>query len=57
MSEQFERNHAAPEVCGTCRYHQHEKTCDDWVCMCEEGEFFANWTGYEDTCECWETRT
>ena len=56
MSEHFERNHAAPEVCGTCRYHAFEGISDDWICVCDESDYLADWTDYNDSCECWEER-
>lgn len=44
------------EVCGTCKYHEHENIDDGWVCVNDKSEYFADWTEYNDTCEEWEGR-
>lgn len=42
------------ECCGTCRYHQWDGS--DWVCVNNESEYVADYTGYEDSCSEWEER-
>ena len=56
MSEEFERHHAAPEACGTCKHHLYEPIDCDWICTCDESDYLADWTDYNDSCECWEAR-
>lgn len=42
------------EICGTCKWHN--KDHDDWLCGNMESDNFADFTGYEDSCDCWENR-
>lgn len=42
------------EICGTCIYHQYEDVTDGWVCVNDQSEYCADWTDYNDSCECWE---
>jgi hypothetical protein len=44
------------EICGNCKYHQHEDITDGWVCVNDESEHLSDWTEYGDTCEEWEER-
>ncbi len=43
-------------VCGTCKYHEHEDIDNGWVCVNDKSEYFADFTEYNDTCEEWEGR-
>ena len=43
------------ECCGTCKYHK----CDEnagWYCSCEDSEFYADYTDFDDGCEEYEER-
>lgn len=46
------------EVCGTCKYHKQDRESNDgeFVCYCPESEFYLDWTGYNVTCDEWESR-
>lgn len=33
------------KCCGTCKYHYHKNICDDWECVKDRSEYFADWTG------------
>jgi len=43
-------------ICGKCKYHQHEEIDDGWVCVNENSRYFTDWTEYEDGCEDYEER-
>lgn len=43
-------------VCGTCRWHTKDNDEGDWVCDNLDGEYFQNYTGYDDSCPDWEAR-
>lgn len=42
------------KCCGTCKYHYHKNIDDGWECVNDRSEYFADWTGYKDSCEEWE---
>ena len=44
------------QICGTCKYHQHEDIDDGWVCACPESDNFTDLTDYECSCDEWEAR-
>ena len=44
------------KCCGTCKCHRHEDIGDGWVCVNDQSEYYADWTGYSDSCEEWEGR-
>lgn len=44
------------EICGTCKWHEHENISDGWVCVNSDSEYCADYTEYNDTCEEWEER-
>ena len=56
MSGHFERNHAAPEVCGTCIHHIYDPAECEWLCTCDDSDYYAVYTEHESACECWEVR-
>ena len=35
-------------ICGTCRWHQHEDISDGWVCVNDQSDHRADWTGHDD---------
>lgn len=44
------------ECCGTCKWHEHEKVSDGWVCVNNDSEYVADWTDYDFCCEQYESR-
>lgn len=42
--------------CGNCKNHIYDDDAQDWVCDCEDSEFYSDYTGYNDKCEEWEER-
>lgn len=52
-------NDDTKKCCGTCRYHEFETepSCPDWVCTNGESEYWADYTGYADSCPDWEGRS
>lgn len=44
------------ECCGTCKYHEHERIDDGWVCVNPDSEYYSDWTEYGDCCDDWEER-
>lgn len=44
------------EICGTCKWHQHEDIDDGWVCVNPDSDNRADWTDYNDSCQDWEGR-
>ena len=44
------------EICGNCKYHQLADVANEWVCMNEESENYADYTEYSDSCEDYEER-
>lgn len=44
------------ECCGTCKYHEHEKLTQGWVCVNSGSIYCTEWTDYSDRCEMWEDR-
>lgn len=42
------------EVCGTCKYHKKEG--EDWYCDNHDGEYFSDYTEYNDRCPDYEER-
>lgn len=42
------------QICGTCRWHKHEDISDGWVCVNDQSDHRADWTGHDDTCDEWE---
>lgn len=40
--------------CGTCLYHKKDNDEGDWVCDNHDGEYFQDFTGYDDSCPDWE---
>lgn len=43
-------------ICGTCRWHKHEDISDGWVCVNDQSDHRADWTGHDDTCDEWEVQ-
>ena len=43
------------KVCGTCRWHGKNEFYD-WKCVNIESDYCTDWTGYNDSCDCWEER-
>ena len=44
------------KVCGTCKYHHFSDVTNEWICMNEESENYADYTEYGDSCEEWEEK-
>ena len=44
------------ECCGLCKFHQHEDVTEGWICTNPDSEYIADWTEYEDSCDCFEER-
>ena len=42
--------------CGTCLYHKKDNDEGDWVCDNPDGEYFQDYTRYDDSCPDWEAR-
>lgn len=42
--------------CGTCKFHFYDKDDEDWVCDNLESWRYADYTGYEDSCEEYKSR-
>ena len=48
------------EICGHCRYHLPDAELfenNEFMCDCEESEYYTDFTGYNDSCNFWEERT
>lgn len=45
-----------PECCGTCKYNKRDDISDDWVCICQESDYFSDFTEYTHTCGEWEAK-
>lgn len=43
------------KICGTCKYHKPE-SFGDFSCDNSDGEYFGDYTGYNDRCPDWEKR-
>lgn len=41
--------------CGTCRWHECE-CYPDFICTNKDSEFYADYTGYGDSCQDYEER-
>lgn len=41
------------QCCGTCAYNCHESASDNFFCGNQEGEYYAEYTEYDDCCEDW----
>ena len=44
------------ECCGNCKYHYYDREDEDWVCDCQNSEYYTDYTGYTDKCEEYEER-
>lgn len=44
------------ECCGTCKWHKHEQTDGDFVCVNAQSEYVADWTEYGFVCDEYEER-
>lgn len=44
------------ECCGTCRYHEQDEFAEDYVCVNDRSEEFADWTDYNHCCDEYEER-
>lgn len=44
------------KCCGTCKYHRYDDIGDDWVCVNDQSEYYADWIEYDDSCDEWEGR-
>ena len=42
------------QCCGTCKWHSFEIISDDYICVNNDSDYCADWTGYDDSCEEWE---
>lgn len=42
------------QCCGTCRYREYDENGQDYVCVNDESENVADFTGFNDTCDEWE---
>lgn len=43
------------ECCGTCKYHLPVDE-DEWVCGCRDSENCWDYTGFDDSCSCYEKK-
>ena len=47
----------AEKICGECRWHcRDDSHPSDWLCTNNDSDYCAEYTGYEDSCGCWEGR-
>jgi len=44
------------QICGNCRWYEHENISNGWVCVNNDSDYCADWTDYNHTCEYWEER-
>lgn len=42
------------ECCGTCKYHTQDICAEDFVCVNDRSEEFANWTDCDYVCDEYE---
>lgn len=44
------------KCCGTCAYHEKDDHAEDYVCVNDQSEEFADWTDFNHCCDVYEER-
>ena len=44
------------QICGNCKWHEHESIDDGWEYVNADSEYCTDWTNHDHSCEDWEGR-
>lgn len=44
------------ECCGTCQHHEFDVEKDDWVCSNIDSDYYADFTGHNNSCSEYDER-